>query len=265
MNSRDTLIRYVARAPLQLALIRAKEAELFSKIPLTRPVLDIGCADGIFAEVAFGKKGTIDVGIDIDDVALGIAREKKIYRRVVRADARNLPFRDAQFGSVISNQSMEHIKGVDAVFAEVARVLKKRGTFVFLVPTIYLADYWLTSAAFRLIGLTRMGDFFHTLRNRIFHHENLWPASVWKRKLEAHGLTIDTLRYNGTKKNYFVSELLWPLRIPQLLLTRLLGSEVLFPRGPAVFAAKVLSKFLSTDGTAIPASGATMLITAHKT
>jgi len=53
---------YLLERPLFLAVLLAKEAELYqSRFPLKHPVLDVGCGDGFFAWIAF-RKTKIDVG-----------------------------------------------------------------------------------------------------------------------------------------------------------------------------------------------------------
>ncbi len=64
------------------------------------------------------------------DCALGMieqARKKYEGLRAVQADARMLPFTDAQFDIVISNLSYQWVGGLTKAFGEAGRVLKKNG------------------------------------------------------------------------------------------------------------------------------------------
>jgi SAM-dependent methyltransferase len=49
--------------------------------------------------------------------------------RLLRADGRSMPFADRTFDAVLSVATLEHVNGLDAFLAEVARVLKPRGVF----------------------------------------------------------------------------------------------------------------------------------------
>lgn len=265
MKKFDYFLTYSRLAPLQLSLIRFREAYLMGQVKMPSPRLDIGCGDGVFGQVLFkGKEGAIEVGVEINESALALARKKRVYRKIVKADARDLPLAKEKFGTVFSNQTLEHIEEVEKVFKEVARVLKMRGLFVFLVPTVFLADYWLVSAAFRAAGLKRVGDFFHQWRNKIFAHHNLWPVEIWQKKLEKAGFRLESFCYSDSKKIYFLSEFFWPLRLAEMAISKLWGRPVLLTRQLALWLAKPLKSFLENDKNKNLLQGPTMLIVARK-
>jgi SAM-dependent methyltransferase len=89
-------------------------------------VLDLGCGVGhSFAELAPRET----VGVDLDPEALaGQQRETHV------ADMRALPFADGAFASVLSVQSIEHVRDPERVLAEVVRVLEPGGTAIFVTP-----------------------------------------------------------------------------------------------------------------------------------
>ena len=66
------------------------------------------------------------------DIAPGMLERAKLQSRWlrrferVRADAYSLPFRDGSFDLVFSNLMLQWCDGLDAVFAELARVLQER-------------------------------------------------------------------------------------------------------------------------------------------
>ena len=265
MKATNYLLKYTEIAPLQLAIIRSNEVYHTSKIKMRKPILDIGCSDGIFAHVLFsGKKNSIDVGIDFDELALKLSKDKKVYKKTIFADARNLPFKDSQFYTVFSNQSLEHVDGVEKAIKEISRVLKKEGKFIFLVPTIFLDEYWITSSLFKSIGLTKLSKFLHDKRNKLFKHYNLWPIKKWENLLRKNGLIIENYCYMEGKKRYFLSEMFQIFRLPQYLLRYMLKKDVLFPRKPALFMAKIISLFLAEKNSNTSKEGPTMLIVAYK-
>lgn len=262
------LAEYLRWCPLQLALIRAAEAEVTSNYlsQMKSPILEIGCSDGIFGQVLFGgKKGVIDVGVDVDKSALILGKSMSVYKRMKHADARKLPFGKNTFQTVFSNQSLEHIDGIDQVLSEISRVLAPGGTFIFLVPTIFLDDYWLTSAPFKWIGLRGISEFFHDKRNKLFKHFNLLPVETWKEKLSHQGFRLHSYQYVGTKPRYFISELFQPARLPQYLLWNFFGIRALTPRRIVLPVAAFLEREIEQREYNRPlAQGPTMLLVAGK-
>jgi SAM-dependent methyltransferase len=61
------------------------------------------------------------------------------------ADGRGLPFAAGSFDLVTANMVLEHLPDPDAVFAEVARILKPGGRFVFVTPNLGHPAVWLIS------------------------------------------------------------------------------------------------------------------------
>lgn len=257
---------YIKLAPLQLALVRSFEAKFIAGIPFLKPILDIGCSDGIFGTVLFqDKKGAIEVGVDIDKIALKYAQNRRVYKKIIEADARKLPFDDQIFATVFSNQSLEHMENLAEVLKEINRVLKSKGKLIILVPTIFLDDYWLSSAPFKYLGLNNIAAFFHNLRNKVFRHINMLPQEVWQKKLEKAGFNFLECKYVGSKNVYFISELLWPIRVVQLLLSKALNKPILLPRSLVFYLVKVLEPLILQKNHSDLDYGPTMVIIAQKT
>jgi SAM-dependent methyltransferase len=95
-------------------------------------VLDLGCGPGRHTSV-LARRGARVVGLDLSRALLRAAREAGA-ERLVRGDMRDLPFRDAAFDAVLNlftsfgyfTEDAEH----EAVLREVARVLRRGGSFV---------------------------------------------------------------------------------------------------------------------------------------
>lgn len=86
-------------------------------------VLDVGCGDGRFLPPD-------GVGVDLDAARLREARARS--SRLVRGDARTLPFRDATFDTAFANRMLNASGDLDAVLAEIRRVLRADGRLVVL-------------------------------------------------------------------------------------------------------------------------------------
>lgn len=94
-------------------------------------IVDIGCGTGAVLE-RFGA-GAVAVGIDDHDDALRYAREKS-GARLIRSDARALPFRPASVDRLFLLDVAEHVPEDARVFDEIRRVLKPEGLAVVHVP-----------------------------------------------------------------------------------------------------------------------------------
>lgn len=103
-----------------------------ARIPEKASVLDLGCGRGNFVVDELRSRIGDIIGIDADESA---TTSNVSAQRVVFGDIQQrLPFADASFDCVISLWVLEHIANPDAVFAEVARVLKPGGLFAFVTP-----------------------------------------------------------------------------------------------------------------------------------
>ena len=93
-------------------------------------VLDLGAGAGIVEQMNFrGLAGRV-CGIDLDDRVL----ENPYLDDARVAGAERIPYEDAMFDVVISDNVLEHLERPEAVFAEVGRVLKPDGVFLFKTP-----------------------------------------------------------------------------------------------------------------------------------
>jgi SAM-dependent methyltransferase len=173
-------------------------------------LLDLGCDDGVrtrgFAAAAQAREVH---GVELAAAAAGAARARGIT--VAEADLNGpLPFSDASFDVVVSNQVIEHLTNTDGFVSEIARVLSPGGVAV--VSTENLAS-WHNVAALALgwqpFSLGNVTSRRAGLGNPLAIHrgENVGPGS-WQhvkvfsyrglRELfEACGLTVRALTGAG--------------------------------------------------------------------
>lgn len=144
---------------------------------LRHPVLDLGCGDGSFAAVLFDS---IEYGVDIDQEALAIAKEFRVYSQLIHAGVTHIPLPDASVHSVFSNSVLEHVQELDPLISEVGRILSADGRFVFSVPVAQFARD-LTM----LFGKTESKNV-----NDDYFHRNLLEIDAWRSLLDKHGLAV---------------------------------------------------------------------------
>lgn len=101
----------------------------------TSSILDLGCATGATGRRLRKRfRRAHVVSADLSAAMLRQARRKKSWfsrSSFVQADANRLPFGDGRFDLVVANQLLPWVPDPQALFGEVARVLRKDGLFAF--------------------------------------------------------------------------------------------------------------------------------------
>lgn len=95
--------------------------------------LDLGCGTGI-AIPDLARRGWTVIGVDISADQLRVAREHAgdVAAELVKADASRLPFPDESFDAVVSLLTHTDFDDPEGAFAEVRRVLRPGGPFVYV-------------------------------------------------------------------------------------------------------------------------------------
>lgn len=179
--------KYLQIAPLCVALWRSVEARHLSTVKLKSPILDIGCGWGEFAE-AFGVN--IDMGIDIAPRDLYAAAKGKMYKNLTLADARNLPFEDNSYGSIISISTFEHIPNTQKLLKEMYRVLKPKGILAITMETDSVDENTFYRPLLKKIGLNLLSNVLTKAYNSYFHRHTLPSKEKWISDFKKAGFEI---------------------------------------------------------------------------
>jgi phthiocerol/phenolphthiocerol synthesis type-I polyketide synthase E len=119
-----------------------------------RRVLDVGCGRGGTVALMAGTLGAKAVGVDLSPEAVAFCRRTHQHgTRFEVGDSENLPFKNRSFEIVTNLESSHTYPNLRAFFAEVSRVLKKKGKFLYtdLLPV----ERWLeVRALLAPLGLT---------------------------------------------------------------------------------------------------------------
>ena len=180
---------------------RHYEDAILTRLDGRKSILDLGCGR-TFPQAPRYLAHTNSV-YGVDPLVDAAAVTPGAIARSGLADA--LPFPDASFDIVACRSVLEHIARPAAVFAEIARVLRPGGEFVFLTPSRYdyvslaarvLPDAWHPWIMSRLEGRAE-ADTFPTFyrantRRAVAHHAR------------RYGLVVRRLEYLRHPPEYFM-------------------------------------------------------------
>lgn len=219
----DFLRHHLRTLPIHRTIVRSVEARLFWELDgeLVEPILDVGCGDGTFAQIAFPTHHGRIVGIDPRPDDVREAQERGAYALVMVGDGSRLPFDDASFPTAISNCVLEHVVPLDETLREIARVLKPGGRFITGVVGDQFSRMLLGTALFG----PRYGEWF----NRISFHHNTFSPQGWTERFEAAGLKVDDWQYYVPPAAVKLFDISHYYGAPSLLTRKLLGRWLLYP------------------------------------
>lgn len=103
-------------------------------IGTNRDVLDLGCLDGMIAEL-FLKQGNRVSGIEASSPAVEKARGRGIHAVCSDLNA-PFPFDNASFDVVFAGEVIEHVGDVDHFTTEILRVLRPGGSLIVTTPNL---------------------------------------------------------------------------------------------------------------------------------
>lgn len=189
LSAEKYLKRFLSIAPISVAVWRAVEAKYLATVALPRPILDLGCGFGEFAQGFFDTK--VDVGIDIAEKDLETAKQCRKYKKLILADARDLPFNDRSFSSIFSISTLEHIKNPKKVIKEAYRVLRKNGIFVATIETNNVDRQTFYRGVLEKIGLKSVSKFLLQRYNRLFSRHVIINKRMWLKYFKEEGFSIE--------------------------------------------------------------------------
>jgi 2-polyprenyl-6-hydroxyphenyl methylase/3-demethylubiquinone-9 3-methyltransferase len=132
-DTKPLAVLRTALNPVRLRYIQRVLARLGID-PVGRQVLDVGCGGGLLAE-SLARLGCSVTGIDPSKPSLAVALTHATHDALDidyrQGTAEHLPFDAASFDVVCCCDVLEHLPDVDRALAEIARVLRPGGVFLF--------------------------------------------------------------------------------------------------------------------------------------
>ncbi len=231
--------KYLKNRPMFFSIIRSVEAYLFEKNKkiIKGKILDLGCGDGFFAEVVFGKR-KIDVGLDLKtNRRTEETIKNKVYKKVILYNGFNIPFKNNSFETIISNCVLEHIPDLKTSIKEIYRVLKPGGHFLTTVVT----DNWEKF----LLGKKLLGKKYLKFLRKKQEHYNLLSQKQWENIFKKQGFKIiASLPYLSKTQSRFL-EFFHYLSFPSLISYKLFKKWVIISSWYKIFFFdKIIEKIL---------------------
>jgi ubiquinone/menaquinone biosynthesis C-methylase UbiE len=143
-----------------------------------RSALDAGCGEGETMLRLGSMLGTRRVGIDLDEDAVALARERVDGAEIFTASLYELPFEADEFDLVLCREVLEHLNDPGAAVDEIART--SGSDIVISVPF----EPW-----FRL-GSAMRGKYLRTFGNHP-EHVNHWSRRTLREFLSAHVQVVE--------------------------------------------------------------------------
>jgi SAM-dependent methyltransferase len=223
----DYLRRYLRLAPAALAVERAVECEILKRQHFARPILDVGCGDGIFAYILFDEK--LDVGIDIDSEEIARAEKLGVYDKLLTCPGNSIPVAGGTFNTVLSNSVLEHIPDLMPVLLETHRVLAPGGTLYVTVPTDRLEHNSLPARIFSALRFRILETKYRRFHNTFWRHFNVYSSEGWHDVFASAGFRVDSEYVYASPDFSSFYDLLMPFAIPSIAAKKFLGRWLLLP------------------------------------
>jgi ubiquinone/menaquinone biosynthesis C-methylase UbiE len=156
--------------------IQKKITQGFLKDAGGNNILDVACGTGRFFELYGNRK---IYGIDISPEMLKQAAKRKGVKKVMTADAENIPFKNDTFDVVNTSQFIMHTPFYRKVIKEMTRVAKKNGSIIIDFPNKFSLSYFFTK---------------RRIATGTFRHYNLFTLSEIKDIARENNLKIREIR-----------------------------------------------------------------------
>jgi SAM-dependent methyltransferase len=196
-------------------------------MPFERPILDIGCGEGLFGKILFAED--IDTGIDPNPLEIERARELGAYRELIVCKGDAIPKPDGHYRTIFSNSVIEHIPDLEPVLREARRLLSPRGRLYLTVPSDRFDHYTIVNQTLSYVGLRRLAAGFRKFFNRFWKHYHCYPPAEWENITRRAGFTVVSSFTYAPRAVCLLNDALAPLGILAFVIKRIFNRWTLFP------------------------------------
>ena len=222
------LLNYLKKAPVSLAVERSLECEILSKQEFVRPILDIGCGEGIFASVLFGEK--IELGIDPSKSGIKRAKECGMYQEAIACCGSRIPKETASFNTILSNSALEHIPDIEPVLREANRLLSPQGRFYITVPAKLYDKYNIAYQLLAFLRLFGLAERYRLFFNKFWEHYHFYDCEGWIELFRKTGFKVIKSHEYCRKSTCLLDDAFIPFSFPSFLTKKIFNRWFLLER-----------------------------------
>jgi ubiquinone/menaquinone biosynthesis C-methylase UbiE len=205
--SRNYFSQYVTHAPFALARERSLELYLMQTMKPKKEILDIACGDGYFTSLLFSHQYEPIYGIDLNPSEVKKALSYINYKEVLVMDATKMTFKPANFSTIFSNSSLEHIPNIGDALTSIREIMSDDGELFLTLPTDKFEHYSVGGTFLDFFKMQRMSNRFRILYNKFWHHYHAYPAEKWQIIFEEYGFAVEECTEYGSKLFCFINDL----------------------------------------------------------
>lgn len=189
--TRDDFARYFPHAPTALCIKECARLSALRRYSLEGPLFDVGCGDGVFANIAFAGMDVTGIDINADEVALAI--ESGAYKKVILGDVTEEALPAGKFRSCVANCSLEHVPRIDLALRAIFEALEPGGTFLTFVPNKDWAEHLRSYQALSALGAPFLAKGLQKSIDEFFVHRHLHDEAGWRALVEEAGFVVDAV------------------------------------------------------------------------
>jgi SAM-dependent methyltransferase len=192
------------------------------------PILDLGCGDGVFAQVLFASP--IDTGIDPNSRELARARQSRMYSELLQSPGHAIPKPDGYYRTIFSNSVLEHIPDLAPVFREIYRLLAVDGRFYMTVPAPNFEHYTVLSQLLTALGFSGLAGRYREFCSKVlWRQSHYYTVAGWEKLVSDFGFkVIDSFSYDP-KRVCLLNDCLYPFSLAEVINKKLFNRWTLLP------------------------------------
>jgi SAM-dependent methyltransferase len=183
--------RYFPYTPAALCVKECARLSALRRHACPEPILDVGCGDGLFAQIAFENAEVW--GIDIDAREGRWAAASQAYSQVVLGDVTRAKLPAGFFATCVANCSLEHVPRIDLAMRNIFSSLQPGGRVLMFVPNKVWAQHLLSYRFLSAIGATGLADTLQQGIDTFFRHEHLYDEAGWRQVLVDAGFIVEAV------------------------------------------------------------------------
>lgn len=244
----DFLYRYLCECPAPLALERSFECVLLSRQEMARPILDLGCGEGLFAKMLF--KEPVDLGVDPNPRELERARQCGAHRELHQSSGDAIEKPSESFNTIISNSVLEHIPILEPVLIEAFRLLRPGGNFYATVPSENFDKYSIINQVLTVLHCKGLAARYRKFFNKFWMHFHYYDPQKWTKIFQKAGFKIKKVQSYCPPSVCLLNDFMAPFCFVSFCCKKMCNRWHLLPPIRKRFAypyAKILKPFLVID------------------